>query len=1166
MSPTTRRNHQSQSQSQSQSQDSLLLHIRGDQPDDNDDPNKNIDKTSVADLWQTVDRELRLNIGNSLKCGICLSTLQQAVRTPCVHAFCKDCIAASLLSGNKKCPECNTPITKRSLQPFDYLQDLCDAYKSTLREFGMVPTRYTPQFTTMTQKVCSNGHDDDDEEDFSPQDQLDRLDVATAWNQKALPLLLKQNKIQELQVQENNQVVDANLKACKDFLVPKAQLNSTQEVLEQAREQQWADEAWKQQEEEEEKEESQKSASSSKRVSFSAKPPTAIMEPSSALAVHTSHASDDTEIPAEEDIITPKQTNVTILATTPQVSKKQRDSNLFASSLSPIDMQASQESFRPKNIVVETAEECSELTKEPALSSQASETKAPPKNDAKIKTSYDKENVKASSSQDSSFKKKAKKGLYTKATAENESAPTLDDTKSTRRTSSSDKEPSENLLEDTLSMPTPSPQPDDDDEMSHNDSEESEEIPKILEQATQMTQDDNDHDKDTTAKAMVEDSFGALHLLPVKRRKKKQETELSQSSQVSDEEEQENGAEGEADANEAAEGIAVAKRPSPEDPTDDDCTVPIIKSQSPDSSIRSNESPPEQKPTRRKRTSFGTATTTRFGMAHVQESTTIHLNQEQHEEEEEDRKQAARPTTTPRPSRRGNSNENDNNEEEEENAVEIAAEFPVTPAPASSTRPRVWNVGDIVKVQPRTWPGVNKLGGVARVSKVWETADGSYSYDVAYILGGKESKVDGVFVVASDDFDEESQPQQRRRRKADPTEVPMSVLQALDQDGFDTTGLAPMKTPHVKRKRPRLSPLGALKDSTNKNVMETKSNNTKNATATKKATSTKNKRKADVSNAQETEAIKKVVKKAKESPKAESESNEAPSDAKAKPEPAKKQVPNPITALSLPEIFVRADDHYESIMDSVQRDEELYIVTSSLKEEEMSMLKELCSKSLGNVRIRLTETFSKRTRLCIVPVVESEDNIRPKTRTVKAVRAAIAGIPMVSPDWILQMYTEKKFVVPKTFVRSLPAKAVPGKKGGVAQYAAGVKSKHNLLLKGTSVYLCGNFPDVQRKDMQVVAKEAGATVLKTHQQVVDQLRQSQRVVVLCQNSSIAPASLEKQLRTLLTANPQAALVVGSGWLFDSIARVEELPPQAFPPPEGKQRKAIDLWKLCCAGS
>eukprot|EP00553_Chaetoceros_curvisetus_P014302 CAMPEP_0204640460 /NCGR_PEP_ID=MMETSP0717-20131115/47385_1 /ASSEMBLY_ACC=CAM_ASM_000666 /TAXON_ID=230516 /ORGANISM="Chaetoceros curvisetus" /LENGTH=45 /DNA_ID= /DNA_START= /DNA_END= /DNA_ORIENTATION= len=41
-----------------------------------------------------------------------------------------------------------------------------------------------------------------------------------------------------------------------------------------------------------------------------------------------------------------------------------------------------------------------------------------------------------------------------------------------------------------------------------------------------------------------------------------------------------------------------------------------------------------------------------------------------------------------------------------------------------------FSVGDVVRVQDRTWPGVNKPGGVARISKVHANSDAGYKYDV----------------------------------------------------------------------------------------------------------------------------------------------------------------------------------------------------------------------------------------------------------------------------------------------------------------------------------------------------------------------------------------------------------------------------------------------------
>mmetsp|Transcript_1159 Transcript_1159/g.1905 ORF Transcript_1159/g.1905 Transcript_1159/m.1905 type:complete len:409 (-) Transcript_1159:46-1272(-) len=66
--------------------------------------------------------------------------------------------------------------------------------------------------------------------------------------------------------------------------------------------------------------------------------------------------------------------------------------------------------------------------------------------------------------------------------------------------------------------------------------------------------------------------------------------------------------------------------------------------------------------------------------------------------------------------------------------------------------------GSIVVVESRTWPGLNKPGGVARVTAVhFETAASSKKYDVSYVLGGKEKGVEEEYVrlqSSSDDGDE----------------------------------------------------------------------------------------------------------------------------------------------------------------------------------------------------------------------------------------------------------------------------------------------------------------------------------------------------------------------------------------------------------------------------
>ena len=90
---------------------------------------------TVHELWKTVDRELRENIGASVRCGICLSTVQDAVMTPCVHSFCSGCIDLVLSQQQRgaRCPECQQGITKRSCQPYEMMNEMAAIYKETLK-------------------------------------------------------------------------------------------------------------------------------------------------------------------------------------------------------------------------------------------------------------------------------------------------------------------------------------------------------------------------------------------------------------------------------------------------------------------------------------------------------------------------------------------------------------------------------------------------------------------------------------------------------------------------------------------------------------------------------------------------------------------------------------------------------------------------------------------------------------------------------------------------------------------------------------------------------------------------------------------------------------------------------------------------------------------------
>ena len=60
--------------------------------------------------------------------------------------------------------------------------------------------------------------------------------------------------------------------------------------------------------------------------------------------------------------------------------------------------------------------------------------------------------------------------------------------------------------------------------------------------------------------------------------------------------------------------------------------------------------------------------------------------------------------------------------------------------------PRPIAVGDIVNVASRTWPGINKPGGVGLVTNITPVDNSAVKYDVTYVLGGRENGIDAQFV------------------------------------------------------------------------------------------------------------------------------------------------------------------------------------------------------------------------------------------------------------------------------------------------------------------------------------------------------------------------------------------------------------------------------------
>ena len=256
-----------------------------------------------------------------------------------------------------------------------------------------------------------------------------------------------------------------------------------------------------------------------------------------------------------------------------------------------------------------------------------------------------------------------------------------------------------------------------------------------------------------------------------------------------------------------------------------------------------------------------------------------------------------------------------------------------------------WSIGDIVFVKSRTWPGVNKPGGVARITKCHPE---DRTYNVCYILGGRESKVDAIFIQTHSD----------KKQKRASTELPKSLLQELEAQGFDTTGKAVVTMVEEPKQPPP-----TLKDSTNRNqktaatAVGTSGRKRKSAEkeqrTTSKVTTTNQKRKSVNAKATTTSTTSNANRKRKSS---EKEDKGSKSDHTKTSNKRKNFPKNPHTAappkLALPvlsdeEACQRADTRYQELFQAALKGKVINIVASNLTDRDMDVLKALCSKSLS---------------------------------------------------------------------------------------------------------------------------------------------------------------------------------------------------------------------------
>lgn len=115
-----------------------------------------------------------------------------------------------------------------------------------------------------------------------------------------------------------------------------------------------------------------------------------------------------------------------------------------------------------------------------------------------------------------------------------------------------------------------------------------------------------------------------------------------------------------------------------------------------------------------------------------------------------------------------------------------------------------WKVGQTVDVQSRTWAGINKPGGCAKIIKVHYSEDGKNveSLDVKYVLGGgREKEIDPAIVSAYKELDRGGRKRRGREFLMDRAEDVVKKVQNVVQSATTSTKNM-ISSRHKKKARP----------------------------------------------------------------------------------------------------------------------------------------------------------------------------------------------------------------------------------------------------------------------------------------------------------------------------------------------------------------------------
>ena len=1224
--------------------------------------------TSPAKLWEVLDRQLRSNIGTSVRCGICLCTVINPVRTQCSHGFCKSCITGYLRSssastsstGNASltasatttCPLCKGPCTKRSLEDFDALETMADAYKGMLRAFGFAPGTYTPEITTMTQKVdltsynCNDDADNDDDDDSdgdnennddSALSRFHRLCVATTYQVEALPVCAsnhnsnnnsnnstnkkmkmkmkqhQQSVCSKLQIEENKQVVAANFVACfgdngdDEENESDGDDNDDDDETDTATMTALLESSIR------------KSASCRlhQTTTHTTKPTTA----TATTAITTTNTTTNTTkpkspLPSQGCCSLPNTQDVQEQAREQLEADREMQESMETEPHNENDTETNTQQLHDEtetNTNTNTGSESTTTKRQHQQLQQQQRIAADDEDDfftlrkktklqGSVTTDSGSEQLLSGNIPSASVAFPSQPPIFARAanysyTTDTNTNTNTDSNKMNATTGITKKHTRKSFSRRDLDL-HPKNHPNGSATPNHRYSTEPKSNSSSSSSSTAETSDDKqspqllsfggddmspiDHESSywtidgprsslSTSKRqssplmlsrMLEDSRGGLHMMPMTSDKGNQHASGDgEESHIRSSDGENNG---DCD-NDDDKTIAMTMDYSPafsretggrkNDGNSSDSNMEHKNDESPSSSNNGGDGPHDPFPLTYDPIGNPTEITEDFHVSTKTEISNVANLPAGPLATGEGKSELMLPTKTklfpsnnsvaPNGAASTEPAKNDSDETSYTSSSSDAKEEPCRGARSSPVDE--WPIGTVVNVQARTWPGVNKQGGVGRITG--RNPDGTYN--VAYVLGGRESSVETIFVSKEDQGDDDtikqgrvgSRPLARKRRvragNAGLSGLPEELLKKLAEEGFDIPG---HKTkPKAKRKgttakaKPRAAnQASVLSDATNGTTHGSASGRSKRkrnvaAEIISQSSNQPRGRRNQTKHARKASAdLPKTVKKTRE-----------PTLANAKKTPAKKTVTwgttessrgakrkdppsavtismtSPLSEVANEEAMKIAETFYTQRLEEAIRNDSMVVVASNLSEADKAILWALVGKTWNETGpvLKFAQTVDDSTTLCVVPSRGNTDSDKDvaSVRTLKVMMSALRGIPLVTPDWVRSCYLQKNILLPNRFLRTMPTKEEAIERSGetlcgVSRLAVAFHNNNNsntkietknesgalplslsLPFEKMFVCLCGNYQGKTTANLRELLEAGGAEILSHPDEVETKL-------------------------------------------------------------------------------